>query len=135
MQTITIGKLAKQSGLGAGALRYYERLGLITPMQRTAAGYRIYHADAAQRLRFIRRVQALGFSLDQILELLLLSDNPNASAAEVKQLTREKIADIEARIRDLKRMKQELEALEERCHGQGSTADCPILVALNQGEH
>ncbi|HCA27807.1 MAG TPA: heavy metal-responsive transcriptional regulator [Betaproteobacteria bacterium] len=133
MQTMTIGKLAKQSGLGAGTLRYYERLGLIAPMQRTEAGYRMYRADAAQRLRFIRRAQALGFSLDQVRELLLLSDNPGAGAAEVKQLTREKIVDIEARIRDLERMKQGLEALEERCPGHGSTTDCPILAALNQG--
>ncbi len=134
MQTTTIGKLAKQSGVGAGTLRYYERLGLIVPPQRTAAGYRMYRADAAQRLRFIRRAQTLGFSLEQIAELLALSDNPGAGAAEVKRLTREKIADIEARIRDLERMKQGLKTLEERCPGHGSTANCPILAALNQGE-
>lgn len=135
MQTMTIGKLAKQTGVGAGTLRYYERLGLIAPAQRTAAGYRVYRADAARRLRFIRRAQALGFSLEQIAELLALSDNPGAGAAEVKRLTQEKIGDIEARIRDLERMKQGLQALEKRCPGHGSTADCPILAALNQEEN
>lgn len=131
MQTITIGKLAKQTGVGVGTLRYYERLGLIAPAQRTAAGYRVYRPEAAQRLHFIRRAQALGFSLEQIAELLALSDNPKAGAAEVKHLTRAKIADIEERIRDLERMKQGLAALEERCPGHGSTANCPILAALN----
>ena len=70
MSTVTIGKLAKDIGIGAGALRYYERLGLLPPASRTASGYRVYDSDAATRLRFIRRAQALGFSLEGIAELL-----------------------------------------------------------------
>ncbi len=134
MRDLTIGNLAKQSGVSAETLRYYERRGLITPSQRTASGYRLYQTDASQRLRFIRRAQALGFSLDEISELLSLSDDPNQSAAAVKQLTRTKIQDIDLRIRDLERMKQGLAALETHCPGHGSTRDCPILGALNRDD-
>lgn len=132
METMTIGALAKQAGVGAGTLRYYERLGLLAPEQRTAAGYRVYRRDAARRLRFIRRAQALGFSLEEIAALLALSDNPRGRAREVKRLTAEKIRDIESRLRDLRRMKQALSELADHCSGRGSTAECPILAALNR---
>lgn len=133
MENLTIGKLAKQMGVGVETLRYYERRGLIEPQRRTRSGYRLYQHDACRRLRFIRRAQALGFSLDEVAELLSLSDRPGESAAEVKQLAREKIDDIETRIRDLERMKSALSALEVQCPGHaGTTAECPILAALNQ---
>lgn len=134
MRDLTIGNLAKQSGVSAETLRYYERRGLITPSQRTASGYRLYQTDASRRLRFIRRAQALGFSLGEISELLSLSDDPNQSAAAVKQLTRAKIQDINLRVRDLQRMKQGLAALETHCPGHGSTSECPILGALNRDD-
>ena len=135
MEKFTIGKLARQAGLGVETLRYYERRGLIEPKSRTASGYRLYHTDAQQRLRFIRRAQALGFSLDEVAELLSLSDRPEETAAEVKQLAQAKIADIESRIRDLERMKSALSKLEAHCPGHaGTTADCPILATLNQSK-
>jgi Cu(I)-responsive transcriptional regulator len=127
---MTIGQLARQAGVGASTLRYYEQLGLLRPVARTQAGYRVYGRDAVRRLAFIRRAQTLGFALEEIADLLALSDNPHASAAEIKRLTRDKIADIDTRIQDLERMKQGLAALEGRCSGQGSTTDCPILSAL-----
>ena len=132
MRDLTIGLLAKTNGIATETLRYYERRGLLAPTQRTASGYRLYGPEAAQRLRFIRRAQTLGFSLDEIAELLTLSDDPGESAGTVKQLTRAKIDDIERRIRDLERMRQGLAALEVRCPGHGSTSDCPILGALSQ---
>jgi len=132
MQQITIGKLAREAGIGAGTLRYYERLGLLAPAERTASGYRMYGQSAARRLRFIRRAQALGFTLEEVADLLKLSDNPRASAREVKQATQAKIADIEARIASLERMKQGLAALEAQCSGHGPTGECPILGALNR---
>jgi Cu(I)-responsive transcriptional regulator len=132
MRQITIGKLAKDIGIGAGALRYYERLGLLPAATRSASGYRMYGADAATRLRFIRRAQALGFSLEEIAELLALSDNPRARARDVKRVTRAKIADLDRRIDALKRMKRGLAALEARCSGHGVTGECPILAALAQ---
>ena len=132
MSALTIGKLAKQVDLSVETLRYYERLGLIAPQQRSEAGYRLYRPDAVRRLRFIRRAQALGFSLGEVAELLALSGNPDASAGEVKALTQAKIADIEQRIRDLERMRDALSGLAEHCPGhRATTVDCPILGALN----
>ncbi|HPE81285.1 MAG: Zn(2+)-responsive transcriptional regulator [Sedimenticolaceae bacterium] len=133
MGNLTIGKLARQANVGVETLRYYERRGLIEPQRRTDSGYRLYDDDAGRRLQFIRRAQTLGFSLDEIAELLSLSNQPTASAADVKRLARAKINDIEARIRDLDRMKTALSALEDQCPGHaGTTAECPILAALNQ---
>jgi Cu(I)-responsive transcriptional regulator len=132
MHSLTIGKLARQVDLSVETLRYYERRGLIEPQQRSEAGYRLYQPDAVRRLRFIRRAQALGFSLDEIADLLALSGSPTASAGEVKQLTQAKIEDIERRIRDLERMRQALSGLAEHCPGhRTTTADCPILSTLN----
>ncbi len=133
MENLTIGKLARQANVGVETLRYYERRGLIEPQCRTDAGYRLYDDVARRRLQFIRRAQALGFSLDEVAELLSLSLQPTVSAADVKRLARAKIDDIEARIRDLVRMKMALSELEEQCPGHaGTTAECPILAALNQ---
>lgn len=133
-QTMTIGKLARDIGIGAGTLRYYERLGLLPPTGRTASGYRMYGEPAARRLRFIRRAQALGFTLEEVAELLKLSDNPRASARQVKKVTQVKIADIERRIEALARMKTGLATLEASCSGHGHTGECPILAALNQDD-
>jgi MerR family copper efflux transcriptional regulator len=132
MMKFTIGKLAAQTGLAVETLRYYERRGLMVPSQRTAAGYRLYGFEAKRRLRFIRRAKDLGFSLDEIAELLSLSDHPERAAAEVKSLVQAKIGDIDHRIRDLERMKRGLASFDALCHGTGPTAECPILAALNQ---
>ncbi|SCX95918.1 Zn(II)-responsive transcriptional regulator/Cu(I)-responsive transcriptional regulator,TIGR02044 [Thiohalorhabdus denitrificans] len=134
MSTMTIGQLAGELGLATETLRYYERRGLVTPSGRSGSGYRLYGEDARERLRFIRRAQALGFSLDEVAELLAMSDNPHADAGEVKALTDQRIADIEARIRDLEHLRDGLQALFEQCPGHGSTADCPILGALNRDD-
>lgn len=131
MQRVTIGALAKQIGVGAGALRYYEARGLLVPAGRSRAGYRLYDRQELKRLRFIRRAQELGFSLEDIAVLLKLSQNRSARAADVRRITAEKMADIERRIKDLERMKGGLQALAEKCDGQGSAIDCPILAALN----
>lgn len=130
----TIGALARQEGVAPETLRYYERLGLVEPFQRTVSNYRLYDAEAVRRLRFIRRAQALGFSLAEIGELLSLHTRPEADMSAVKQLAQDKIADIESRIADLQRMKAGLAALSERCPGHGSTAQCPILNALTVEE-
>ena len=132
MTTMTIGQIAGEMGLATETLRYYERRGLVKPAARSGSGYRLYGDEARERLRFIRRAQALGFSLDEVAELLAVSDSPEAGAREVKALTEDRIADIEARIRDLEHLRDGLQALSEQCPGHGSTADCPILGALNR---
>ncbi|MHB1515342.1 MAG: MerR family transcriptional regulator [Acidiferrobacteraceae bacterium] len=132
MQTVTIGALAKQAGVGAGTLRYYERLGLLPPAGRSPSGYRLYHVTDMKRLRFIRRAQELRFSLGEITLLLKLNQERNAQAADVRRLTEEKLSDIAERIYDLKRIQQALQALARQCHRKGPAADCPILAALNE---
>ncbi|HKK01938.1 MAG TPA: heavy metal-responsive transcriptional regulator [Desulfuromonadales bacterium] len=134
MPKLTIGKLAAETGHAVETLRYYERRGLIVPEQRTPSGYRLYQPNTARRLHFIRRAKDLGFCLEEIAELLSLSDQPEKRAAEVKALVRSKIADIDTRIRDLQRMREGLAAIDGLCHGTGSTAECPILAALNSEE-
>ncbi len=131
MQTVTIGALAKQAGLVPGTLRYYESIGLLQPVGRSPSGYRLYHRADMQRLRFIRRAQELGFSLEEVALLLNLSHERGAQAADVRRLTEEKLSDIAERIRDLKRIQRALQVLVGQCHGKGPAADCPILAALN----
>lgn len=127
---LTIGALAKREGLAAETLRYYERLGLIEPSRRTPANYRLYDHQAVRRLRFIRRAQALGFSLAEIGELLSLHQQPETDMGAVKHLAENKIADIEEKIEDLVRMKSGLQTLTDHCPGRGPSAECPILATL-----
>ncbi|MBD3610095.1 MAG: heavy metal-responsive transcriptional regulator [Gammaproteobacteria bacterium] len=131
---MTIGLLASQVGLTSETLRYYERLGLIAPSQRTESNYRLYDAEAAQRLFFIRRAQVLGFSLQEIGQLLSLRSQPESDMSEVKALAEAKIRDIQAKIDDLVRMQKGLAVLTETCPGHGSTGNCPILDALSENE-
>ncbi|OBS08545.1 heavy metal-responsive transcriptional regulator [Acidihalobacter prosperus] len=133
-ESMTIGTLAHRAGLTAETLRYYERLGLIEPSRRTAANYRLYGEEAERRLRFIRRAQALGFSLGEIAQLLSLHTYPESDMGEVKSLAEHKIGEIQTKIDDLQRMKQGLEALTGQCPGHGDTAGCPILGALLKAE-
>ena len=132
MHIMTIGKLARDNGLATETLRHYERLGLIAPSQRSASNYRLYDAAAAQRLRFIRRAQALGFSLPEIRELLSLHADADADMGAVKAIVQRRVAQIDARLDDLRQLKAGLMALAEACPGHGATAECPILAALTR---
>ncbi len=129
---LTIGELAQRAQLGAETLRYYERLGLLTPAQRTGSGYRLYGADALERLDFIRRAQALGFSLADIGELLALHARPESDMGAVRAIAAQRLEQIDAKLADLQRMKSGLQALLDACPGHGATAHCPILAALHR---
>ncbi|OYV39284.1 MAG: heavy metal-responsive transcriptional regulator [Thiomonas sp. 20-64-5] len=127
---LTIVELAQRAGLGAETLRYYERLGLLAPACRTASGYRQYAPEAMEQLDFIRRAQALGFSLAQIAELLALHARPEADMGAVRVIAEQRLADIDAKMGDLRRMRVGLQALLTACPGHGPSAQCPILAAL-----
>ncbi len=131
MKTLTIGTLAKESGVNLETVRFYEQRGLLPRPPRSQAGYRLYPADAARRLRFIKRAKELGFSLNEIGELLSLRASPQATSADVKKRTEAKIADIEAKIRTLKSMKNTLRGLTRQCPGCSPVAECPILDTLD----
>jgi MerR family copper efflux transcriptional regulator len=128
MEGLGIGQLAKRGGVGIDTVRYYERNGLLAPSTRLASGYRRYGDLELSRLRFIRRAQALGFTLREIKELLALS--AQRDVARVKRSAQTKLADVKARIVALERVRDGLAKLIAACPGHGRAADCPILKAL-----
>lgn len=130
LHSLTIGKLAKKANVSIDSIRFYERRGLIAEPTRTESNYRIYTLETADRLRFIKKAQTLGFSLGEIQELLDLSHDTTASKADVKEKTEEKINAIRGKIQDLSRMLNALEQLDESCDGDGPATECPILKAL-----
>lgn len=130
--SLTIGRLAKQAGINLETVRYYERRGLLPKPPRSASGYRLFPAEAARRLRFIRRAQELGFSLGEIRELLSLRMSAAARSTDVRRRAEAKIADIEAKIRSLDSIKRTLRKLTNVCEGCGPIAACPILESLDK---
>ncbi|MBR9885349.1 MAG: heavy metal-responsive transcriptional regulator [Oceanospirillales bacterium] len=134
MKTLRIGELAKRSGLSVETLRYYERRGLIPSPERLPSGYRTYPEQTLDRLIFIRRSKELGFSLDEIVELLDLEVAGDVSASDVKSRVDNKIEMVERKIADLKRLQHSLQTLSGLCCGEGSLSDCPILEYLHQPE-
>jgi MerR family transcriptional regulator, copper efflux regulator len=132
MEALGIGQLAKRGGVGIDTVRYYERNGLLTPHTRLASGYRRYSELELARLHFIRRAQALGFTLKEIKELLALS--AQRDVGRVKRSAQAKLKDVKSRIAALERMRDGLATLIDACPGHGRAADCPILRTLNDEE-
>ena len=130
MNSIGIGTLAKRAGVSIDTVRYYEKSGLLAPESRLASGYRRYSDEQVSRLRFIRRAQELGFTLKDIRELLGISKQKDV--AKVKRAAEKKLADVEARLVALTRMRDGLAILVATCPGHGRAADCPILKALGE---
>lgn len=125
-----ISEAAAASGCHLETIRYYERIGLLPVPNRTPSGYRNYGVDDIERLRFISRGRDLGFSLDEIRDLLDLSaQGGSASCAHVSAVARRHLAEVQARIADLQRIAAELERTVDGCANNGS-ATCTILQAL-----
>lgn len=135
MESMTIGRVAKQSGVGVDAVRFYERQGLIPKPPRTPSGYRQYSTDTVARLGFIQRAKELGFSLVEIRELISLRIEADTDCGAVKQKAEAKIADIDEKIRDLGAMRRGLERLTAACAGEGPASECPILASLDPAMH
>ena len=125
-----IGELAKTTGIGIDAIRFYERHGLLPEPKRRESGYRTYAFDDVHLLQFIARAKQLGFSLQEIRELLELSNARDTDVASVKAATEKKLQDVERRLAEMTRIRDGLRTLIERCPGHGSPEDCPILGAL-----
>jgi Cu(I)-responsive transcriptional regulator len=126
---MNIGQAAERSGVPAKTIRYYESIGLIGPAERTAAGYRVYSEADVQTLRFISRARGLGFSVSDCANLLALWQDTGRASADVKNLARQQVERIEAKVAELQTMKVTLEHLIERCHGD-ARPECPILTDL-----
>lgn len=129
-QHVTIGVVARQASVGIDTIRYYEREGLLPKPQRRASGYRDYDSGIVERLRFIRRAKDLGFTLEEIRELLALSTDRERGVKSVKQRAQARLGEVEHRIRELQRMKRGLKQLIDACPGHGALEHCPILRAL-----
>lgn len=131
---LTIGKLSRAAGTGVETIRYYEREGLLEPPARSASGYRHYAREVVARLRFIRQAKELGFSLREIKELLSLRMQPDTTCADIRKRARQKIAAVDLKIEDLRRIRDALVRLASACRGKGPTSECPILEALETRE-
>ena len=128
---MTIGAAARAAGVHVETLRFYQRLGLVAQPARPANGFRRYGEDTVARLRFIRRAQELGFTLEETHSLLRLADGVSCEAT--RRLAEAKLATIEARLRDLQRMRRALVELIDACAGARQAPPCPIIAALASG--
>ena len=126
---MNIGAAARQSGVSAKTIRYYESVGLIAPADRTAGGYRVYDRRDVETLRFVQQARSLGFSVEEVSSLLALWQDRQRSSAEVKALARRRVEEIDRKIAELTEMRATLTHLMERCHGD-ERPDCPILTGL-----
>lgn len=128
MQT---SEVATRAGVNVQTLRYYERRGLLGRPPRTASGYRQYPDDAVRIVRFVKRAQDLGFTLDEVEQLLRLRRVSPSRRGSVRALATAKITDIDTRIQQLTAMRAALDKMLSACCGDGAL-ECPILEALEQ---
>jgi Cu(I)-responsive transcriptional regulator len=126
---MNIGDAARQSGLPAKTIRYYESIGLIGAPQRSSGNYRDFDQADLHRLRFIARARALGFSVEEVRKLLALYADRSRASADVKAMVLQHVAAIDRKIEDLKSMRRALAHLSAQCHGD-RRPDCPILDDL-----
>jgi DNA-binding transcriptional MerR regulator len=127
----TIGQLARTAGVPASTVRFYERRGLIRPDDRTPGNYRIYRGSAIERLRFIRAAQANGFSLEEVSVLLNFRDGKTSHCREVQELIKERLADLEKRLEQLRKVQAVLRASLRACREFGRTGRCSVIERLN----
>lgn len=124
----TIGTLAKHAGVNVETIRYYQRRGLVPAPDRPLGGIRRYTQAHARRLRFVREAQTLGFSLDEVVDLLALEDGRHCREAE--RLGSRKLAMVRERITQLRRVEKALTALVDQCHCNTGKVRCPLIAAL-----
>jgi len=132
VDALTVSQLAKQAGVNAQTIRYYEREGLLPKPPRTAGGYRAFPPDSARRVRFIKRAQELGFTLDEARELLVLREHPEMACPEMLRRAQRKLTDIAEKLRALQAIQRELARLAKACAGRARPHSCPLLEALER---
>ena len=126
---MTIGQVAKLAGVGVETIRFYEREGLLNKPKRKQSGYRLFGPDVVNRIRFIKSVKELGFSLKEIRELLFLRVDSRGTAAEVKRRIDQKIDQIDQRINDLRKVRAALAEV-SRSASKSRLSDSPLLDVL-----
>ena len=127
-----IGEAARRAGLTVKTVRYYSNIGMVTPRQHAATGYRDYGEGDVAKLQFVGKARKFDFSVEECRELLGLYEDRNRPSREVKALTLKKIGEIDARLAELQSLKDELSGLASACDGD-HRPDCPILNALSGG--
>jgi Hg(II)-responsive transcriptional regulator len=126
-----ISEAAEQAGVNVQTLRYYERRGLLPRPPRRASGYREFSTDTVRIVRFVKRAQDLGFSLDEVEELLRLQRNAKGNRRRIRSVAERRIGEIDQKIVELERMRRALRTLVDSCH-DGRVLDCPIIEALDR---
>jgi MerR family mercuric resistance operon transcriptional regulator len=131
LENLTIGAFAKAAGVNVETIRFYQRKGLLSEPDKPYGGIRRYGESAVKRLRFVKSAQRLGFSLDEIAELLRLEDGTHC--AEASSLAEHKLKDVREKLADLARMEAVLSGLVRACHTRKGDVSCPLIASL-QGE-
>ena len=128
---MNIGKVAKLSNLTIKAIRYYDNVGLVKPIQSISTGYRDYTKEEVAKLKFIGKARKFDFSINECKELLSLYEDKNRTSKEVKKITLEKISQIDIKLKDLNDLRKELSFLASSCHGD-DRPNCPIIEELSK---
>jgi MerR family copper efflux transcriptional regulator len=132
---LKIGEAAAAAGVRIQTLRYYEDRGLLASPGRTEGGFRLFGQDTIRRVRFIKRAQALGFTLEEVAELLALGDSTGGTCGSVKPLVERKLASVEEKIEQLSRLRISLVEIRDTCPGKlAALAECPILGSLDEDD-
>jgi MerR family transcriptional regulator, copper efflux regulator len=128
MSDYRIGDIGKRLGLSADTLRYYEKIGLLQNVNRTASGIRLYSDKNVSQLKFIQRAQKMNFSLAEIKDLLKMREDPQHARDDVRELSHQKLVEIETHLKDLTTLRNELTLLVNLC--TGSEEGCPIIEGI-----
>jgi len=129
---MNIGALARETGIAAKTIRYYESVGLIAAPPRSGGNYRVYDDRDLATLRFVQRARSLGFSVREVGDLVALWQNRQRASADVRSLARAHLGEIERKLKELESMRATLDHLIKRCHGN-TRPDCPIIDELAMG--
>lgn len=127
---LTIGQLANEAGVNVETVRFYQRRGLLSEPERPAGGIRRYSRTDTERIRFIKAAQRLGFSLDDVEELLRLEDGTHCSQA--RRLAERKLAEIRSKIDDLRRIESALHEMVGRCRAARGKVSCPLIASVHR---
>jgi MerR family mercuric resistance operon transcriptional regulator len=131
--SLLIGELAERAGVNRETLRYYERRGLLKPRKRSPSGYRVYDAESAERLRFIKRAQTFGFSLDEISTLLRLRPENPVNCRSVLQILDRKVEELSKQIAEMKQFHRQLSRYRDRCRqAMVEGAPCPVIAEVSR---
>lgn len=127
---LTVGKLAQAAGVGVETIRFYERRGLLQQPEKKASGYRQYAPDDVARIQFIKSAQAIGFTLQEIGELIQLEQDTRAQCGDVQQRAQQKVMLVDQKIAELTRMRAELARLSACCPSDQSLMECGLTSCL-----